>query len=587
MSAKRRWYRRLVLLGLLLVAGCGRRAAHPPVIVIGWDGADWQLLDALMARGAMPELSALVSEGATGTLRTIHPPLSPIVWTTMMTGRAPLDHGVLDFTRFNPKTRSREPIGSDERRVPAVWSIATGAGRKVGVFGMWATYPAESVNGVIVSDRLMSFQNGAGRGAPRVVSPASRAAWAAEALERAERETDAAMLERYAPGVAGDTRLEEGLRRVLVETSVYDGLAASWFTEQHPDLTILYVQGTDAIGHLFAPYRPPPVKGVPPGDVARWGGVADAYYADADRRLGAWRKRAREAGAVLVLVSDHGFTWGEGRPPAATSAATATAGRWHQDDGVYVLAGPGIAADRGARGHGAVAQVAPTLLCLLGLPSGRSMPEPLAGLPAAAGSPVDDPVRVEPARAADDDPDGGSGSDAIANLRALGYIGAAEPDRAPDAARSSTRTAGSFGNEGLILLEAGRTDEAKAAFLRALDVDARHAASLWNLAQLLIRENDPAAEATLMRAVAVGSPDAARQVSDRARSRLQAGDCRGALSDFRAVAAADPASAVAPAAEGLALMCLGERAQAAAALRRSLAIDPDQPDVARALDELR
>jgi len=587
MAAKRPWSRRLALLGLLLVAGCAERAARPQVIVIGWDGADWQLLDELMAKGAMPELSALVSEGAAGTLRTIHPPLSPIVWTTMMTGRAPLDHGVLDFTRFNPATRTREPIGSDDRRVPAVWTIASEAGRKVAVFAMWATYPAESVNGVVVSDRLMSFQNGAQRKASGVVSPGSRAAWAAEALGRAERATDTATLERYAPGVAADARLEEGLRRLLVETVVYDELAASWFTEQRPDLTILYVQGTDAIGHLFAPYRPPPVKGVSEGDVARWGGVADAYYAEADRRLGAWRKRAREAGAVLVLVSDHGFTWGAGRPPAATSAAAATAGRWHRDDGIYVVAGPGIAADRAQRGHGEVAQVAPTLLSLLGLPSTRSMPVPLAGLRAAPGSPADDATAATPSGDAAARAEVESGSEAIANLRALGYIGGAEPDRAPELVRTGTRTAGSFGNEGLIQLEAGRAAEAKAAFREALSIDPKHAASLWNLAQLLAKEGDPAAEATLMRAVSAGSPDAARQVSDRARTRLQAGDCRGALDDVRAVAAANPASAVARAAEGLALMCLGEREQAAAALRRSLVIDPDQPDVARALEALR
>jgi Flp pilus assembly protein TadD len=68
---------------------------------------------------------------------------------------------------------------------------------------------------------------------------------------------------------------------------------------------------------------------------------------------------------------------------------------------------------------------------------------------------------------------------------------------------------------------------------------------------------------------------------------MQSGDCRGALDDARALAKADPASAVAPAAEALALLCLGDRAGAGSALRRSLALDPDQPEVARALNSLR
>jgi Flp pilus assembly protein TadD len=329
------------------------------------------------------------------------------------------------------------------------------------------------------------------------------------------------------------------------------------------------------------------MRGVANEDVASWGGVADLYYAEADRRLGAWRRLAREVGAALVLVSDHGFYWGEGRPAAAGSTAAATAGRWHRDDGIYVVAASGTVAAVAKRGHGDVAQVAPTVLALLGIPSYRLMPPPLPGVGAAPGPPTDYPVSYRVPDGSDAPSDAPLADDAIANLRALGYIGAAEPDLAPRSHGSSTRTAGSFGNEGLILLEAGRTGDAKAAFLRALQIDPQHAASWWNLAQLLATEGDAAAEATLLRAVAAGSQDAARRLSDRARERMQTGDCRGALDDVRVMAKANPSLAVAPAAEGLALLCLGDRAGAVSALRRSLALDPDQPEVARALDALR
>src|SRR5437667_5460764 len=123
-----------------------------PVIFIGLDGADWNLLDRLMAEGTMPNLALLTREGRSGILKTLHPPLSPLVWTTMMTGVSPLEHGILDFTRFNPTTGAREPITSDERLVPAIWNMVTSVGKQVAVFGLWATYPAESVAGLVVSD---------------------------------------------------------------------------------------------------------------------------------------------------------------------------------------------------------------------------------------------------------------------------------------------------------------------------------------------------------------------------------------------------------------------------------------------------
>src|SRR3954463_199667 len=70
-------------------------AAHP-VIFVGLDGADWEMLDDLMASGpmvsvTMPNLAALAKGGKTGTLKTPTPPLSPLVWTTMMTGVSPLE----------------------------------------------------------------------------------------------------------------------------------------------------------------------------------------------------------------------------------------------------------------------------------------------------------------------------------------------------------------------------------------------------------------------------------------------------------------------------------------------------------------
>src|SRR5690349_20563693 len=84
------------------------RAAKPGIFV-GLDEADWNLLDTYMRSGAMPNLAALAREGRTGVLATIQPPLSPLVWTTEMTGVSPLEHGILDFTRFHPRTGEREP----------------------------------------------------------------------------------------------------------------------------------------------------------------------------------------------------------------------------------------------------------------------------------------------------------------------------------------------------------------------------------------------------------------------------------------------------------------------------------------------
>src|ERR1044071_8266109 len=179
----------------MVAAACAKPAdaPRPRVIFVGLDGADWQLLNKLMADGTMPTLAALARDGARGPLLTQHPPLSPLVWTTMMTGVSPLRHRILDFTRYSPTTRAQEPITSDERAVPAIWNMATAHGKRVGVFGMWATYPAEA--GVVLTDRDVP-------------------------------------------------------RDYVAATELIHSKAKEWIRANEPDLAIVYFQGTDEIGHF-------------------------------------------------------------------------------------------------------------------------------------------------------------------------------------------------------------------------------------------------------------------------------------------------------------------------------------------------
>jgi Flp pilus assembly protein TadD len=183
-------------------------------------------------------------------------------------------------------------------------------------------------------------------------------------------------------------------------------------------------------------------------------------------------------------------------------------------------------------------------------------------------------------------------ADELAKLRALGYLGGSEP--ATIAAGSERRSPGSFNNEGLLLVAAGRADEARAAFERALALDPGFASAEWNLSELLWRSGEEErADALLLSALAhdLGDGEARRAVRVATRLRrggelLRAGDCAAAANDFDRASALDANNAAAPAAEGLARLCLGDERGAATAFRRSLALDSRQPEVAAALERL-
>jgi tetratricopeptide (TPR) repeat protein len=564
---------------LLTLATCHHEqpAAVPRrVIFVGLDGGDWQLLDRFMADGTMPNLRTLVAEGERRILRTEHPPLSPLVWTTMMTGVGPLDHRILDFTRFNPVSRQKEPITSDERAVPALWNMVSSRGGRVAVFGLWASYPAEPVNGSIVSDRLFSYQYDSPP-PPGSVSPAGDEATALATLRTIDSSIGFDAVQSYVPALtrteyegfaAGQPfdHPETALRRILVETEVVHRLARERIAADRPNLAVVYFQGTDAVGHLFASYFPPKLAQVSEAAFERYRDVPRRYFARIDALLGDFRKLAEEEGAELVVASDHGFLWGEGRS-SASSLAVATAARWHRDDGIYLHWQPPALRSGNQRSTPPAPMIqarelCPTLLTLLGLPSDITTYRRA--------------YRAQAARTSTGDPE------AIAKLRALGYLGGGEPSQAP--AGASTRTAGSFNNEGLLLREAGRDQDALAAFENGLRVDPRSASSMWNLAELLRKThgNETRAAALLDGALAV-EPNQPRWLLTRGRMRLEQHDCTAALADFTRATALAPNDPLAHASAATAHLCLGHDAEAREEIERSLALDPDQPALRRAL----
>jgi tetratricopeptide (TPR) repeat protein len=597
-----------------------------PVIFVGLDGADWQLLDSYIRKGAMPNLQSLVAEGTAGDLLTEHPPLSPLLWTTMMTGRSPLEHEILDFTRFHPSTGRKEPITSDERKVPAVWNMATQAGKSAAVFGLWATYPAEPVRGLLVSDRFFTFLFSETAPPKGTIYPVARETWARQILGEVEGSIDYAAVAKYLPWLSTEEFEQHrratdpyshpisALRRILVETTVYDRLARGYLESHSPDLTILYLQGTDSIGHVFAPYTAPRQPHISEEDFARYSTVPEQYFRYIDRILGDYKAIAKKRGARMMIASDHGFHWFEDRPTELSSFAASTAAKWHRKEGVYLLWGDGIAA-RGRTGpEQHVAQVASTLLALGGMPQGEgvTMPPILVAPSTAAVDyrkhfvPVKPSLEGSPSQAAADEE--------LAKLKSLGYIAAGESTAAPAGlAGKSTHTAGWYNNRGLILKDRKQMDEAVAAFEQAIAIDPNLASALWNYSDLLLQMNRDLdrADALLVRAFANGLPEGRKFLIGRAigyqrtgsiqrslhlleqavtakpddvelrlfrgRYRIEAEDCAGALEDFRAAIERQPENAVPYASAGIAQLCLGHPEEARRNFARSLAIDPNQP----------
>ena len=604
------------------------------MIWLGLDGLDFEILDRLAAAGKMPNWKRLAGEGFTARLTSFAPLISPILWTTAATGIAPDVHRVLDFQEVDPKTGTKVPISGLSRAVPAVWNMTSAAGRKVGVVGWWATHPAEEVNGFFVTDHAtpILFEKLPLAGA---AFPAALEQGVAQVLER-EGKITAADLAPYLDVPAGEieSALSSGagmespivtLKRILAATRVGQRTAADLYDRNFPDLLAFYLEGTDEVGHGFAASTPPKLPCAKDEDLARYGRVVETYYGEIDRILGEWMHRAEDDGATLIVHSDHGFKWGDDRPCGFASGNWATAAFWHRFDGVFAAWGARVRPSP-ERGGAKLFDVAPTVLALLDLPAGAGMPgKPLAAafrdLP-VAGKPVDYSkieVRRLPTRAISAE----EASEYTKKLLALGYLSPSQAKPlAPTGGDRPGLTEGAWNNLGVYFRETARdASAARAAFEKSLALSPDYYSPMFNLA-VLEREkgNLKGAEDWFFKSMAAlksdpepavagwareyekgGKAATAKSLLERAAReypasegvarelamlRYRSKDCGGAVA---ALSRFEDATKDARTLNELALFetCLVHREAVIRLLEKSLALDPNQPEVARTLQNVR
>jgi predicted AlkP superfamily phosphohydrolase/phosphomutase len=122
----------------------------PELLVIGLDGATFDVIDPMIQQGHLPHLARLMRAGARATLRSTVPPYSAAAWTSFLTGLQPRHHGIYSFIyldREAHRVRPRRRFGDAHR---TLLGMLNAAGKRVCCVGMPMTYPPYPLDGVIV-----------------------------------------------------------------------------------------------------------------------------------------------------------------------------------------------------------------------------------------------------------------------------------------------------------------------------------------------------------------------------------------------------------------------------------------------------
>ena len=80
------------------------------VLLVGWDAADWKVINPLVDAGRMPNVKKMMEHGVMGNIATLHPVLSPMLWTSIATGKRPYKHGIYGFYEPTPDGLNVQPI---------------------------------------------------------------------------------------------------------------------------------------------------------------------------------------------------------------------------------------------------------------------------------------------------------------------------------------------------------------------------------------------------------------------------------------------------------------------------------------------
>ena len=436
------------------------------VLLIGWDAADWKVINPLLDQGLMPTLDAFINQGVMGNLATLRPILSPMLWNSIATGKRANKHGIHGFMEPDTQNGGIRPVSSTSRKVKAIWNILTQRGYKTHVLGWFAGHPAEPINGISISDLYPYATSPPDKPwplPPGAVHPENLRDTFAELRMHPGDVTEAAILPWIPRAAEIDQEKDKGLMsfaKILSENcSIHN--AATWILQNEPwDFMAVYYNGIDHFCHGFMHYHPPRMEGIPEDRYEIYKDVVNGAYRFHDMMLETLLELAGPDATVL-LVSDHGFHSDHLRPRGIPAEPAGPAVQ-HRPFGIFCMKGPHVQQDE--RIYGAtLLDVTPTVLTLFGLPVGADMdgrvlvqafdePPPITRIPSWEQEPGEcgmhpSDLRMDPAAA----------QAVLQQFVALGYIQPPSEDQTK-AVASAVREANY--NLARDYLDCGRPDDA-------------------------------------------------------------------------------------------------------------------------------
>ena len=343
-------------------------------LLIGWDAAEWELVDRYIALGYMPNLANLISRGMKGNVATLQPVLSPLLWTSIATGKRPHEHGVLGFVEW--QGQKVIPVRASTRTKKAFWNILEEAGLQTQIINWWPSHPAEQSGKLKVSNQFCEFPNLLSDWplSPAAVYPPVRSQEVAD-LRIAPQELTQAHLQPFFPNHTIDQLISDPMvlkvASILARSASIHNVITRALEDDDWDFSAVYLEALDHFGHIASQYLAPKLEGIEEEDFLKYSEIIPAAYRWHDMMLGRLLELAAKDCHIIIL-SDHGFEVSSNRSIKLPDLPAAPALE-HRPYGFFAACGPQF--KKGESIYGAsLLDIAPTILSIYGLPLAEDMP---------------------------------------------------------------------------------------------------------------------------------------------------------------------------------------------------------------------
>jgi len=346
------------------------------LLLIGWDAADWKIIGPLLAKGQMPALEKIIKNGVYGNMSTMNPPYSPMLWSSVATGKTPDKHGVLGFIELMPDLKGIRPVTVNSRKSRAVWNILHNQGYKSNLVGWWPSYPAEPINGVVISDKYQKVSNDPSKKSPLpedAIHPKD-VIKDFRNLRMFPHEITKEHILPFIPKAAEIDQEKNGLlkafSRVMAHNVSVHNATTKLLRTTDWDFMAVYYDLIDHFCHAFMKYHPPRMASVAEKDYEIFKDAVVSSYRFQDMMLERKLNLIDEDTTVIVM-SDHGYESGAKRIIEMPNVQAAPALE-HRQFGMFVAMGPNIKKNTKVFGLNLI-DIAPTLLNFYDLPIGKDM----------------------------------------------------------------------------------------------------------------------------------------------------------------------------------------------------------------------